>query len=186
MNRFNYLGDSIPTLVERARSVRVPERLRTPFSMLGTSALLVVAWWGLAQYWLSSASLEEQHAQVRLTRSRAALAQARIERVGTEKLETLDRALRSIRLSGSMLGVRLADLANHVPDNSWLTSLSDRDGMVTIDGRSEGIVPLGKTLTQMLAMASVSDPSLVRAARESRAGIPELISFEVRATVRAK
>lgn len=186
MTRFNYLGESIPTLLDRARSIRIPERTRTPLSILGTSVLVVLGWCCLAHYWLATAMVEERQAQLRLTQSRAALAQAQVERASTDRLVALDRELRAIRLSGTKLGLRLADLANHVPEHSWLTSLSEQDGIVTIDGRSEGMLALSGTLARILAASSVSDPTLFRAARESRPGLPELISFEVRAVEHAK
>ena len=48
---FNYLGESVPSLVDRIRAIRVPSALRTPLLALVTTVLVVLGWWVIEQRW---------------------------------------------------------------------------------------------------------------------------------------
>ncbi len=180
MMRFNYLGASVPSLVDRARAARLPERLRSPALGLATAVCIVAAWWGIERHALTVALDEERAARVRLEISRSAVAAARLERRGVDRLLALDRRLRAIRLTGSSVGVRLADIANHVPARAWLTTLSQEPDAIDITGRTEGIERLGLTIASLMGTRAVTNPRLVRATREDRPGASSLIAFEVR------
>jgi Tfp pilus assembly protein PilN len=178
--RFNYLGESVPSLVDRLLAIRIPERLRSPFLGVATAVFVVAAWWALEQHALAVATAEERAAQVRLDQSRSAVAVARIQRTGIDRMLSLDRRLRDVRLSGSSVGVHLADIANHVPAHAWLTSLSQERGAIEIVGQVAGMERLSATLAALTTMKSLTDPLLVRATKEDRPGAAPLVGFEVR------
>ena len=181
MTRFNYLGDSIPSLLDRLRAVRIPQRLHVPLCALVTVLAVVTAWWGIERHTLDRALAQQRAARVRLAESRTALASAKVERYDFEQMLALDRRLREIRLSGSALVQRLADVANRVPASVWLTSLSQDANALDAIGRAESMARLGDTIGAFGSSAFVRNPVLVRAAKEERSGSAPLVAFEVRA-----
>lgn len=177
MMRFNFLNDAPPEFVERARNIRIAAELRTPLSALLTAVLVVLTWWGLENYWLSSAQREEALAEVRLTESQADLAATKLVRTNVDDMLALDRRLRDIRLSGSILASRLSDIGNHVPEHAWLTSISNLPDGLEIAGKADGLAALSQTVTDLMSSKTAASPTLVRAAKDDRG--KNLIAFTV-------
>jgi Tfp pilus assembly protein PilN len=172
MMQFNYLGESVPSLIDRVRATRVSAELQAPLLALVTATLVVTAWWILEGHWYARSQQEFQRAQARLVSARALRSVAKIQRSGVEHLLVLDQQLRSVRSSGSTLGVRIVDVANRIPERVWLTSLAPVPGGIDINGRAVGIVRLGETIGRLGA-------TLVRATREERADSQALVAFEL-------
>ncbi|MBV8639368.1 MAG: PilN domain-containing protein [Candidatus Eremiobacteraeota bacterium] len=103
-------------------------------------------------------------------------------RSDVDVLLALDAKLRRIRLSGSMLSHRLADIGNHVPSEAWLTSIVRTDDGLELRGRAQGLHVLSETVADLMSSSAASSPTLVRAVREEH-GAP-LISFTIRAEER--
>jgi Tfp pilus assembly protein PilN len=164
--RFDFLSDAPPDFIDRLRNVRITSELRTPLSALLTAALVVMVWWGLERYWLVDAQREERIASSRLLESRADLAATRVARSGVEQLLSLDRRLRQVRISGSVLGAMLSDIGNHVPPHAWLTSLSKTHDGVEIVGRADGLGSLSQTVADLMSSRIGASPGLVRASRD--------------------
>ena len=167
--RFNFLNDAPPDILDRLRNTRVPVEMRTPLSALATAVFVVLSWWGLERYWLSDAQREERVASSRLLESRADLAATKVARAGIDQLLSIDRRLRDVRISGSVLGAALSDIANHVPRHAWLTSLSDTHDGVEIMGRADGIGSLSQTIADLMSSRTAASPNLVRATRDEQA-----------------
>jgi Tfp pilus assembly protein PilN len=186
MMRFDYLADAPPHWLDRLRSLRLPEAVRTPLMALLTSMLVVLAWYGLESYWVAKAMTEEQVAAARHDRSRAELARTQLERLRVEDLVVLENRLHSIRQSGANLSRLLADVASHVPEHAWLTSISNTSNGFEIAGEARGLTALSQTLADLTSGTTFGTPTLVRAGREARASSGDLLSFTVRVEARVK
>ncbi len=182
MKGFDFLHDAPPAAIDRLRSVRICEELRTPLWALVTAIVVVSAWYGLERYWLDSARREEAAATVRLAESRADLAATKLVRTNVDQLLAFDRHLRTIRLSGSELAAKLSDIGNHVSARAWLTSISTvQDGM-EISGRADGLVALSQTIADLMSSRTATSPTLVRASKDDRA--KNLIAFTLEVAAR--
>lgn len=177
MNRFDFLKDGPPDIIDRARSVRVPEEARTPLMALATAVVVVSMWWGLERYWLASAMHEESLAQARLADSRADLAATKLIRTDVEQMLALDHQLRDIRLSGSTLAKRFTDIGNHVPRHAWLTSISTNTDGFEIAGKADGLFALSETVSDLMRSSTAAAPRLMRASKDERGR--NLIAFTV-------
>jgi len=178
--RFDYVHDGRPDALERLRPSRIPEQLRTPLAALLTTAIVVCAWWGIEQFLLAQARDDVKEQSFRLTVSAAALSQAKIRQTRVETLLVIDSRLREIRRSGAALASGLADIANHVPNRAWLTSIARVDDGLEIDGRAEGLDGLSETLADLMSSSHVASPDLVRASKEDGDRTGRLIAFVVR------
>jgi hypothetical protein len=175
--QFNYLGESVPSLIDRVRAIRVPRALQSPLLGLVTATLVVSAWWVVERHWSSRALAEFHRAQDRLVVARALRSAAKLRQSDVEHLVVLDRELREVRASGSLLGVRIAAVANRIPDRVWLTSLAPVPGGIEINGRAVGMVRLGETIAAL--GTGQSGATLVRATKEERTDGRGLIAFEL-------
>lgn len=180
--RFNYLRDASPDLVEQIRAFRVPPQLRFPFVSLFTAVVVVTTWWFLESHWVSEAAREEAIASTRLEQSRQEFTATKLVRSDVDDLLALDARLRRIRLSGSFLSARLADIANHVPHEAWLTSIARTDDGLELQGRAKGLHVLSATVADLMSSSAASSPTLVRAVREER--VTPLIHFTIRSEER--
>jgi Tfp pilus assembly protein PilN len=180
MTRFNYLHDAPPETLERLRPSRVPEQLRTPLAALLTTCIVVCIWWGIEQLALGQARSELGREQLRVDASRTELKELRLHKEQATKLLALDTRLRGIRVSGARTAAALADIANHLPSRTWLTSVSRVDDTLEIDGRAVGFDALSSTLTDLSAGSGAASPRLTRAASDERDR--SVIAFTLRAT----
>jgi Tfp pilus assembly protein PilN len=178
--RFNYLRDSAPDVFEYLRPSRIPELLRTPLAALVTIALVVGAWWVIEQILLEQARGELQAQTLRLNTSKVALSEVKLHRTRLEELLSIDTRLRKIRRSGAALSSGLADIANHIPERAWLTSIAHVDAGLQIDGRAEGLDGLSETVADLMSSSTVASPNLVRASKEERDRAGTIVAFEVR------
>ena len=185
MTRFDYLRDAPPVFIERLHPSRLAEELRTPLAALATTAIVILVWWGIETMQIAQARTELAMQRARAIASRTDLAQARVQRAHLADLIALDKRIREIRRSGTTLARRLADIANHIPDRAWLTSISRADQGVEIEGNAIGLDGLSETLASLMSSSTAASPALVRAARSDRPSMQDVISFELRAEGRA-
>jgi Tfp pilus assembly protein PilN len=180
VTRFNYLRDSAPEMFEHLRPSRIPEPLRTPLAALATAIIVVGVWWIAEHLLLTQARNELQAQSLRLSASQIALKELKLRKTHVEELSAIDARLREIRRSGALLSGRLADIANHVPPQAWLTSIAHVDSGLQIDGRAEGLEGLSETVADLMSSTSTASPDLVRASKEDRDSSETIIAFEVR------
>jgi Tfp pilus assembly protein PilN len=177
--RFNYLKDAPPAPVEHLRGLRIPREFRTPVAAIATAAIVVCAWSFLEHHWITEAAREEALATVRLEESREAFAATKLVRSDVDQLLALDGRLRRIRLSGSVLSHRLADIGNHVPAQAWLTSIARSSDGVELHGQAEGLNVLSDTIADLMSSKAAGAPTLVRAVRDDRSS--SVLSFTIHA-----
>lgn len=180
LTRFNYLGESLPTLFERVRGAVIPERLRTPLTVLVTAILVTCGCSGIENMLQRQADSELHLAQVRLEATRTALATLNIEIQDADAIQALDRQLRTIRRSGAVVGSRLADVANHLPTRAWLIALDSTGSDLDLTGATGDLDALSRTVSDLNASGSVQNTRLVRAARTETQNASSLVSFELR------
>jgi Tfp pilus assembly protein PilN len=180
MNRFSFLRDAPPVFIERLHPSRLPDELRTPLAALVTTAIVLVIWWGIESAQIAQARVELATQEARALASRADLAQTRVQRNRLVGLIALDRRVREIRRSGAVLSADLADIANHVPDRAWLTSIVQAGRTLVIDGNAIGLDGLSDTLAGLMSSRKAGMPALVRAMRSERPTMHGTISFQVR------
>ena len=177
---FNYLRDASPEAFEYLRPSRIPEALRTPLAALLTALIVVGVWWAIEQLLLSQAQRELALQTWRLSASKTALAELKLRKTHLDELLTIDARLREIRRSGASVSKRLADIANHIPQSAWLTSIAQASDGLEIDGRVEGLDGLSATVADLMSSSTSSAPDLVRANKEERDTSGGVIAFAVR------
>ncbi len=178
--RFNYLHGGMGEALQRLRFEKIPAAMRPPLCAILTALFVAGGAFGLEGYRVDRARALESAAQVRVERSRALLAQTKIARTRVDSLLTLDSRLRKVRLSGSVLALRLIDIAGRVPSRAWLKSISRTASGISITGHAEGSRVLSDTIGNLMSSRSLRAPSLVRASAESNSQMDGLVSFEIR------
>lgn len=174
---FDYLHESVPDPFDRVANVKIGPELRTPVRVLIAALLFVMTACVMEHHRWNEARAVERNAAVRVQESRAALNRTSLARVEVDRLLALDRRLRAIHLSGSVLVARLIDVADHLPRNVWLTSIARRDKAVDIAGKADGVKALGDAVGGLMNGSTVQSPSLVSAGKDDRS---HLMSFEMR------
>jgi Tfp pilus assembly protein PilN len=186
MMRFDYLRDAPPAFVERLKPARIPHALRTPLAALLATIVIVASWWGVETLQIGQAGHELAVQKARAAASRADLAQIKVRRSKLDALVALDARVRTMRRSGAVVANRFADVANHVPERAWLTSIGEADGVLDIQGDAIGLDGLSTTLADLLSSQSASQPSLVRAGRDDHVLVESVLSFQIHARERVE
>lgn len=181
--RFNYLRNAPPDAIDRLRSFRIAKPLQWPLAVIGTIAVTYLGAYVIFGVAIGAAHTLEAEAVMRLDASKAALAERQLERVRVDDLLAFDRRLRAIRTSGSRVSLRLADIANRVPEHAWLTTLSRTSSGIAIAGKSTGFPVVGTTMEGLMKSATLSAPTLIRANEEDHRHI---VVFEVHADERTR
>lgn len=179
MMRFDYAHDMAPEFVDRVRALHVRGEARGPLMALATVIFVGLCAFGIESWRVGDARTQERVQQVRFDESRARLEQMKIASREVSDLLLLDRRLRDVRLSGTALSVRLADIANHVPERAWLTSLGRTPSGVAINGRAETLDSLSATVASLMMSKTVASPNLIKAETERHTGGPPLVKFEI-------
>jgi Tfp pilus assembly protein PilN len=183
--RFDYAHESMPDALDRLRAMRTPPESRTPAWAVLTALTVVLAAIPLERDRVAKAQSGVIAAQQRLSRARTELARLKLARARVDEMLALDGRIRRIRLSGSALCARLADVANHVPPKAWLTSLTQAVDGTSIAGRAEGLDVLSETLADLMSSATAAEPSLVHAGTdETIPAVRSLLSFDLHAVER--
>ena len=186
MTRFDFTRDAVPDVVDRLRSMRVPEELHGGAYAIAAACLFLLGAFFIEDHRLGLAEQAETAAQIRLDQSRNDLAKTRLQRLHVDALLDLDQRLRDIRLSGTVVAARLADIANHVPEHAWLTSISRTAEGTSISGRVSSLGVLSETVADLMSSKTVASPSLVRAGNDEHGHRAGVLSFEVRVVDRAQ
>ncbi len=175
---FDYLHESVPEPLDRLRHVKIAAELQTPVRVFIAALVFVVFAGGIERYRLTDARSVETQAASRAEASRAALAQTNLARVKVDRLLALDRRLRGVRISGSIVAEHFIDVADHLPRGVWLTSLARREKSVEIVGKAEGVNAIAGVVAGLMAGRTVHAPALISAGRDDRS---QVMSFEMRA-----
>jgi Tfp pilus assembly protein PilN len=181
--RFDYLRDARPEFIERLQASGIPKHLQVPLMSLTTAVLVVTMWWIVETLHVGAAEAECAKERTLAIGSREQVIAARAQISQAQALISIDQRVRSIRISGARVASRLADVANHVPDKSWLTAMSRSGGEVDLNGYTVGLEGLGETLLALTSSEATREPILVRASRNPGAGAEgsRVINFQMQA-----
>ena len=148
--RFDFMHDARPEIVEALLHPRVPARFHALCAAVAILAAAALSAAGIEQWRAASALGIEARAQQRFEASKIEL-----DRVAqqTSELETLvarDRALRRIRVSGSVIAAKLARLGNLIPRHAWVTSMSAQSDGYALRGRANDFGSLATLLARLI------------------------------------
>ena len=189
MIRINLLG------VERPRARKtiafdVGQRLTFAAGLIVVAAVLVIGWW----FWTihnESAQLDTQlaEAQQEATRLRSLLAEVQQFEGRREQLRQRVALINQLR-SGQSIPVQLLDhVSRSLPDMLWLTTMEQKEGQVTIEGRSTTLIALSDFVGSLGNTPLLQKPIEIVNSQVQPAGgsgaqaTPELIQFTVRAGI---
>lgn len=178
--RFNYLSDARSPWLDVAT---YPREVQAPLVSIATAVMVLLAATGIETYRVQRTTATQDMAQVRVVAARAALARTALERTDVDELRALDDRIRAIRLSGSNAALRLADIANHVPSDAWLSSIDPSGSGIEISGHADGLRALGETIADLMASKTADGLSLIRAAEDdvARPTASGTLTFEMHA-----
>lgn len=193
MIRINLLGIERPR-VRKAIAFDVGQRLTLAAGLVVVVAVLVIGWW----YWTISreaAQLDAQiaEAQQEATRLRSVMAEVQQFEGRREQLRQRVALITQLR-SGQSIPVQLLDhVSRSLPEMLWLTTMEQKEGQVTIEGRSTTLIALsdfvGNLGTNPLLIKPIeivnSEVDTASSAAQARPGLPavETIRFTVKAQV---
>ncbi|MHB8147623.1 MAG: hypothetical protein ACYDGM_10250 [Vulcanimicrobiaceae bacterium] len=179
MMRFDYLHDPVPSAIERLRSVLVAPYLQAPLLAMLLVVVVEPTIYGMLRYQLIRANDQERAAHSAYVVSRVALERVNLEHTQVIVLVHLDRRILQIRKSGAVAAERMLDIANHLPRDAWLTSLSrTKDGELLL-GRVDSMQSLGDVVREMRTASTVTAPELIDARSLEMKAAPAMLSFRL-------
>lgn len=134
--RIDYLRDAPSPSMAWLQMVTALPEVRVVTAFLTTAACVVAASWLLTRIDVERERLQLRALQLDVDRSTVMAVRARAELTAIARWEALDRRIRALRGSGDSLARRLADLANTLPSQSWLTELSADEDSLSATGRA--------------------------------------------------
>lgn len=177
MIRFDFLHDARSEVVDRVLALRVPRRF---YPQLAVTALLLttmIAGAGVQRWRLQRALATEIRLQQRVETTHDALTQQRLQARSVASLLAMDRRLRDIRLSGSLVAARLARLGNAFSDRAWATSLSAGVQGYAVKARARDLPAVSAVLARIVGDARIGRGDAVfRMTRDESAG--DVLEFD--------
>lgn len=160
--RFDYLRDGPSEAVEYLREFSRRTDARALLSFLGTAAGILLCAWMLEEMHVREAHAEFLQAQARLDRSATQAGVVRTEMAQLRRAVALERRLEGIRDTSTVAARRMTLLANRLPEEAWLTSLTWSERGFDLDGRGVGIRSVAKALraysgTRLMAVRAPTD-----------------------------
>jgi type IV pilus assembly protein PilN len=189
MIRINLLGVE-RTRARKAIAFDIGQRLTLAAGVIVALAVLVIGWW----YWMlsrESAQLDTElaAAQQESTRLRSMLAEVQRFEAQREQLRQRVALITQLR-SGQNIPVQLLDhISRSLPDMLWLTTMEQKEGQVTIEGRSTTLIALSDFVGNLgnspllHKPIEIVDSQVQPASKTGTQLTPELIQFTVRAAV---
>ncbi len=163
MISFNYLRSARPEWLRRSVEIHVPERLHAPlFGVLSAIAVIGGAW-GIENYRLSAAQGIELSYRQKFEISDRALRKTKIYYHQVETLVALDLRVRSIVASGDSDARCLAEIANSLPEHTWLTSISRDESGISLEGGARNLRLVGNVLRGLIHAHDLRNPTLMSA-----------------------
>ncbi|HVA34431.1 MAG TPA: hypothetical protein VNG31_09800, partial [Candidatus Baltobacteraceae bacterium] len=170
MNRFDYLHDALPEVVEAVRSMRLPRRYYGVVTALMALCTILVGGTAIERVQVDAALAEQHRAQIEFDRSRSVLQSMQLHWNELDALIARDRRLRDIRLSGPRIASRLARMGNALPERAWLTSMTTLADSYALQGRATDLHVFGSLVGDLLRDPAILRPHLVRVSRDDRSG----------------
>ena len=163
MIRFDYIHDPKPLWLQRLAAVRVPIRFRSAALVVYAAFALVFASWSIEAYRLHRTVAAEARYQQDYQRSRAELAHSKVAYRTLDAMVTLDARLYRVLRSGSDVAHQIAEIADRLPPQTWLTSISHDATGFALEGRASDWIALSRTVTELARCRLLRNPELIEA-----------------------
>ncbi|MDP9110783.1 MAG: PilN domain-containing protein [Candidatus Eremiobacteraeota bacterium] len=179
MTSFDYLGDggASPRGLLRFFSTHVADGT---LAMFFACAMIPAAAWALEAEHLHRALDREAALTRAVERGRIESAQSARRDRRARSMNALIASLDAASASGVKEARRLTELANALPQNTWLTALSHNDAEYSLEGGAAGLAELGRALGAAGGLANVRQAVLVEAAPAAQTGAPEALRYRMR------
>jgi hypothetical protein len=165
--RFDYLHDPPSPLWGAFRTARLPRRFHNVSAALAAVAVLVGGAAAIERGRVEEAQHIRDQAQNRFERSRADLDRFRLQWHQINDLIAEDRRLREIRLSGSRIAKRLAEVGDEFSHGVSIDSLRTTGEEYAVKGKAPSINAVSDVLSSIVGNATLSHPGIVRIEKDS-------------------
>lgn len=162
MMHFNFLKDALPVKLRSMRLAPLEARVRVPVLALLSSLVVLLCAVFLLRQRLTVARAIGASDRAAIVQDERRLLDLRESLVVIRSLSAAAALVDRARMSGGNRALEFADIANHLPNNVWVTSIARDNNGVTIDGMAADYATLGTAMSS-LANALASKPVLVRA-----------------------
>ncbi|MHB8145178.1 MAG: PilN domain-containing protein [Vulcanimicrobiaceae bacterium] len=163
MIRFDYIHDPKPLWLQRVAAVRVPIAFRSAALAVYTAFAMVFASWSIEAYRLHLTSAAEARYEQDYQRSRAELAHSKVAYRKLDAMAALDARLYRVLRSGSDVAHQIAEIADRLPAQTSLTSISHDATGFALQGRASDWIALSRTVTALARCRLLRNPELIEA-----------------------
>lgn len=177
MISFDYLRSARPELLRRLLEIRIPVRLHGALWAICGALLFVLGAWSIEACRLKASLGIEATYQREYEISRRDLTKTNVYFDHIRSLVTLDKHVHAITASGDYDARRLAEIANSMPQQAWLTAISRDDTGITLDGNAQDLTAISRTVQGLAHARDLRNPTLVSAARASNTTTDETIKY---------
>lgn len=143
-------------------------------------AVILVAAWALEAQHLHRAFRREDSLSRAVEVGRLASAQTARRYDRARRMNALIRSLDVEVGSGMEEAKRLTDLANALPQKTWLTAISENDAEYSLEGGAPSLAELGRALGALGGLPRMREAELIEAAPAARGGSPEALRYRMR------
>lgn len=171
MTAFDYLHNERLPVVQRLIDRGIPDRLHAPLLAVMVALATASSAWAVEFYRLGAAVAVERAYQIRFQDSERELAATKIRYQGLDERAALDRRVLQIRASGGAEALRLADIANHLPGNTWVSAIGKDTSGIAVEGSSTDLRSLAETIERLARAREVRNPVLLSADEDGAADV---------------
>lgn len=157
---FNFLRPPLPVWAQRLQQICMPAQSAQAFFVMGASLAIVAGVMLIEHERLERAQAAEAAYRLRFERSTVALKEARLCYDRVRSLMALQQKLTNVSESGDVQALRLARIANAVPAHAWLTSLTERDRSIAVEGGTASLETLADALRGLTMVQGVTASTL--------------------------
>ena len=181
MTAFDFLHNERLPVVQRLIDRGVPDRLHAPLVAVMVAIITASSAWAVEFYRLSAAEGLERAYQLQFQDSERKVAATRVRVKGLDELVALDRRVLQIRASGGTEALRLADIANHLPNDTWVSAIAKDASGIAVEGSSADLRSLAETIDRLARAREVRNPVLLSADEDTAADVRRrILRYRVR------
>jgi len=169
LTAFDYLHNERLPVLQRLIERGIPDRLHAPLAAVMVAVITALSAWAVEVYRLRAAVDVERAYQIRFKDSEREVAATKIRFKGLDERAALDRRVLQIRASGGAEALRLADIANHVPNDTWISAIGKDATGIAVEGSTADLRSLAETIDRLARAHEVRNPVLMSADEDGAA-----------------
>lgn len=159
MSGFDFLHSS-RGLRLRQLNVSLPRRLQAPAFALACALLIVCSAWAIERARLQHAQHVEAVYRNRFERSERGVKRTHLYYNHVARLVALDRRVRAIVASGDADALRLAEIADALPERVSLTSIARAGSVIDLEGEAQDFRIVGAAIRALARVSRARNPGL--------------------------